>query len=109
LLGRYGSAAQQYRAAIQADPSFVNPRSRLTGAEVRASGTTTGGAGSRRSTSSATGNRAAEMAAGNVNPSYADINAGGAAGAVAVGALPSLSPVQRGLLVTLTILIQPIP
>ena len=107
--GRYGQAAQQYQAALQADPNFVNASLRMSGL----TGVTAAGGGApanRRSTRSASsGNRAAATAAGNVNSSLADLADGGAAGAVAAGIASNLTPVQQRLLVTITIFIQPTP
>jgi hypothetical protein len=106
--GRYGAAAQQYRAALQADPGFVDANIRMSNVESRAAATTV--ASNRRSTrASSTGNRAAAVAAGNVNSSLADLVDGGAAGTVAMGVASNITPVQQRLLVTITIFIQPTP
>jgi hypothetical protein len=105
--GRYGAAAQQYRAALQADPGFIDASVRMSGVESR-----TGSAvvANRRSTRAASsGNRAAATAAGNVNSSLADLVDGGAAGAVAMGVASNITPVQQRLFVTITIFIQPTP
>lgn len=105
--GRYGDAAQQYRAALQADPNFIDASLRMGGLDQRASGNA---ATTRRSTRVASsGNRAAATAAGNVNSSLADLVDGGAAGAVAMGVASNITPVQQRLLVTITIFIQPVP
>ncbi len=105
--GRYGAAAQQYRAALQADPGFVDASVRMSGVESRAGNTVVANRRSTRTTSS--GNRAAAVAAGNVNSSLADLMDGGAAGAVAMGVASNITPVQQRLLVTITIFIQPTP
>ena len=63
----------------------------------------------RRSTRTESGNRAAQLAAGNVNSSLADLTNGGAVGAVAVNGASNLQPVQQRLLVTITLFIQPTP
>lgn len=107
--GRYGAAAQQYRAALQADPSFIDARVRAGGVDQRAAGAAAP-ATTRASTKSAgPKNRAASVAAGNVNSSLADLVDGGAAGAVAMGVASNITPVQQRLLVTITIFIQPVP
>jgi curli biogenesis system outer membrane secretion channel CsgG len=103
--GRYGAAAEQYRAALAADPNFTEASLRMTnvGGQVAASAPTT-----RRSTRAATsGNRAAQMAASNVNSSLADLMDGGAAAAIASNVATTGSPVQQRLFVTITIYIQP--
>jgi TolB-like protein len=106
--GRYGEAAQQYRAALQADPNFVDASLRMTGVQGRAGGNAA--VAPQRSTRTATsGNRAAAMAAGNVNSSLADLVDGGAAGAVAMGVASNITPVQQRLLVSITIFIRPLP
>jgi TolB-like protein len=105
--GRYGAAAQQYRAALAADPNFTAAGVRMAnvGGGVTASAPT-----ARRSTRvAASGNRAAQMAASNVNSSLADLMDGGAAAAVASGVATTGSPVQQRLFVTITIFIQPTP
>jgi TolB-like protein len=105
--GRYGAAAQQYRAALQADPAFIEARAHLTSVDRWASDAANA---NRRSTrASSTGNRAAAVAAGNVNSSLADLVDGGAAGTVAMGVASNITPVQQRLLVTITIFIQPTP
>jgi TolB-like protein len=106
--GRYGAAAQQYRAALQADPSFVDAGLRMSGIEARANAAAP--VANRRSTIvAAQGNRAAATAAGSVNSSLADLVNGGAAAAVAMNAASNIMPVQQQLLVTITIFIQPTP
>jgi TolB-like protein len=105
--GRYGAAAQQYRAALQADPSFVDAGLRMSGVEARAASAPVANRRSARVTSP--GNRAAATAAGSVNSSLADLANGGAAAAVAMNAVPNITPVQQQLLVTITIFIQPTP
>jgi TolB-like protein len=106
--GRYGAAAQQYRAALQADPNFLEAGLRIGGVDQRAAGNAP--AANRRSTRTvSSGNRAASVAAGNVNSSLADLVDGGAAGAVAMGAASNITPVQQRLLVTITIFVQPVP
>ena len=105
--GRYGAAAQQYRAALQADPGFIDASVRMSGVVSRAE---TQVIANRRSTRGASsGNRAAATAAANVNSSLADLADGGAAGAVAMGVASNVAPVQGRLLVTITIFIQPTP
>ena len=104
--GRYGAAAQQYRAALAADPNFSEASLRMTtlGAQLA----TSAPAATRKSTRTASsGNRAAQMAASNVNTSLADLADGGAAGAIATNVASNVSPVQQRLLVTITIFIQP--
>ena len=106
--GRYGAAAQQYRAALAADPNFTVAGLRMSnlGGGVTAIAPTT----TRKSTkTTASGNRAAQMAASNVNSSLADLMDGGAAAAVASGIATTGSPVQQRLFVTITIFIQPTP
>jgi TolB-like protein len=106
--GRYGAAAQQYRAALAADPNFTEATARMTnvGGQI-ASGAA---APTRRSArASSSGNRAAQMAASSVNSSLADLMDGGAAAAVASGVATTGSPVQQRLFVTITIFIQPTP
>jgi len=105
---RYGAAAQQYRAALQADPSFIDASQRMLGIDARAANTAAPTT-TRRSTRIESGNRAAQLAAGNVNSSLADLAYGGAAGAVAVNGASNLQPVQQRLLVTITLFIQPRP
>jgi TolB-like protein len=106
-LGRYGEAAQMYRAAMQADPSFAEAGLRMT--TVAGRNTALTGGRDRRSTRTVSGNHAALMAAGNVNSSLADLMDGGAAGAVAMNVASNASPVQQRLLVSITIFIQPTP
>jgi len=106
--GRYGAAAQQYRAALAADPTFTEASLRMTnlGGQLAATATTS----NRRATrASSSGNRAAQMAASSVNSSLADLMDGGAAAAVASGVAATGSPVQQRLFVTITIFIQPTP
>ena len=106
--GRYGAAAQQYRAALAADPNFTEATVRMTkmGGQVASSAA----APARRSTrASSSGNRAAQMAASSVNSSLADLMDGGAAAAIASGVATTGSPVQQRLFVTITIFIQPTP
>jgi TolB-like protein len=109
--GRYGAAAQQYQAALQSDPGFANARSRLSGL----GGLTIAGGGNAAATrrgagSTASGNRAAQIAAASVNPSLADIATGGATAAVAVSQTASgTSAVQRSLFATVVIILQPVP
>jgi hypothetical protein len=105
--GRYGAAAQQYRAALQADPGFIDASARMSSVESRAGNAVVANRRSTRAASS--GNRAAATAAGNVNSSLADLVDGGAAGAVAMGVASNITPVQQRLLVTITIFIQPTP
>lgn len=105
--GRYGAAAQQYRAALQADPGFVDASVRMSGVEARASNAVV--ADRRLARAASSGNSAAAAAAGNVNSSLADLANGGAAGAVAMGVASNITPVQQRLLVTITIFIQPTP
>ena len=105
--GRYGAAAQQYRAALQADPGFIDASVRMSGVESRAGSAVVANRRSTRAASS--GNRAAATAAGNVNSSLADLVDGGAAGAVAMGVASNITPVQQRLFVTITIFIQPTP
>jgi TolB-like protein len=106
--GRYGAAAQQYRAALAADPNFTEAGLRmanLSGQLASAPATNT-----RKSTrTAASGNRAAQLAASNVNSSLADLMDGGAAAAVASSVATTGAPVQQRLLVTITIFIQPTP
>ena len=105
--GRYGDAAQQYRAALQADPGFAEAGLRMTGVEARAGAAP---AATRRSARvTAPGNRAAATAAGSVNSSLADLVNGGASAAVAMNAASNITPVQQQMLVTITIFIQPTP
>jgi TolB-like protein len=104
--GRYGAAAQQYRAALAADPNFVEAGVRMSnlGGQIASSSP----ANTRKSTqATSSGNRAAQMAATNVNSSLADFANGGAAGVIASGVATNVSPVQQRLLVTITIFIQP--
>ncbi len=105
--GRYGAAAQQYRAALQADPGFIDASVRMSGVESRAGSAVVANRRSTRAASS--GNRAAAMAAGSVNSSLADLVDGGAAAAVAMGVASSTTPVQQRGFVTITIFIQPTP
>lgn len=107
--GRFGAAAQQYRAALAADPNFSEANLRMSnlGGQVAAASAPNT---TRRSTRTvAPGNRAAQMAASSVNSSLADLAGGGAAGAIASGVAANVSPVQQRLLVTITIFIQPTP
>jgi TolB-like protein len=99
--GRYGAAVQQYRAALAADPNFSEASLRMSnlGGAVATS--------RPAATSKSSGNRAAQMAAGNVNSSLADLANGGAAGVIASSVAANPSPVHQRLLVTITIYIQP--
>ena len=103
--GRYGAAAQQYRAALAADPNFTAANLRMThlGGTIAASAPN----GRRSTRAASSGNRAAQMAASNVNSSLADLMDGGATAAVASGVATTNSPVQQRLFVTITIFIQP--
>ena len=105
---RYGAAAQQYRAALQADPNFIDASQRMLGIDARASSAASATT-PRRSTRAESGNRAAQLVASNVNSSLADFSNGGATGAVAVNAASSAQPVQQRMLVTITLFIQPRP
>ena len=107
--GRFGAAAQQYRAALAADPNFSEASLRMSnlGGQVAAASAPNATRKSTRTVSS--GNRAAQMAASSVNSSLADLADGGAAGAIASGVAANVSPVQQRLLVTITIFIQPTP
>jgi len=106
--GRYGAAAQQYRAALQADPNFIDASQRISAIESRAA-SAAAPVTTRRSTRTESGNRAAQMAAGNVNSSLADLASGGAAGAIAMNGASIVQPVQQRLFVTITLFIQPTP
>jgi len=107
--GRYGAAAQQYRAALAADPNFTEAGLRIMtigAGQVAAAAPTP----NRKATRAApSGNRAAQMAASSVNSSLADLVDGGAAAAVASGVAATGSPAQQRLFVTITIFIQPTP
>jgi TolB-like protein len=104
---RYGAAAQQYRAALQADPNFLDASRRVSAIQARASAAAP--VATRRSTRVESGNRAAQLAAGNVNSSLADLANGGATGAIAMNGASNVQPVQQRLFVTITLFIQPRP
>ena len=126
--GRYGAAAEEYRAALRADPNFTEATARMTRLEGRSADATrlddrTSVASSAVNTESASGHlpgvgnggggrgrgasRAAHAVAANVNPSLAELTRGGAASAVAVGSTPTLGPVHGRLVVTIVIFIRP--
>jgi hypothetical protein len=58
--GRYGAAAQQFQAALAADPNFADARAHLSGIEGR---TSLGSATPGRRVSTQSGGRAALVAA----------------------------------------------
>jgi TolB-like protein len=95
-------------SALQADPNFIDASQRMLGIEARAA-SASAATPIRRSTRTESGNRAAQLVAGNVNSSLADFSNGGAAGAVAVNAASNAQPVQQRMLVTITLFIQPRP
>jgi len=107
--GRYGAAGQQYRAALDADPSFSEASLRMSNLGVQAAAAPAPAGPRKSARASSSGNRAAQMAAASVNSSLADLSVGGAAGAIASGVATNISPVQQRLLVTITIFIQPMP
>jgi TolB-like protein len=104
--GRYGAAAEQYRAALAADPNFAEAGLRLSNL---AGGVAAIAPAARRSSRATSVNRAAQVAASNVNSSLADLMDGGAAAAVASNVATTGSPVQQRLFVTITVFIRPTP